>query len=118
MTTEEKREHEKRTVNLMIQIYCRGKHRTGKNGLCGECRELTEYCDMRTDKCPFMETKTFCSACKAHCYSRDKREKIREVMRYSGPRMLLCHPALAVKHAAVTLKNRRQKEKGEKGNVS
>ena len=104
MTTEQKRAHEKQTVDLMIEIYCHGKHHTKNHTLCQECLELTDYCNVRTDKCPFMETKTFCSACKVHCYAKDKKEKIREVMRYSGPRMMLYHPVLAIKHAIVTLK--------------
>ena len=50
------------------------------------------------EKCPHMETKTFCSCCKTHCYKPDMKQKIKEVMRYSGPRMLFHHPVLAVKH--------------------
>lgn len=103
---QEKREQEKATVGLMIKIYCHGKHQTKKGELCPECKELTDYCNVRTEKCPFMETKTFCSACSVHCYAKDKKEKIREVMRYAGPRMLLYHPILAVKHAVITLKSK------------
>ena len=47
---------------------------------------------------PFMKEKTFCANCKVHCYKPEMREKIRKVMRFSGPRMLLYHPALAVWH--------------------
>ena len=39
-----------------------------------------------------MESKTFCSNCRVHCYCPDMREKIRMVMRFSGPRMLFYHP--------------------------
>lgn len=96
-SVESKREREKMLVSQMIRLYCRKKHRT-KNGLCPECRELDEYARLRSDKCPFMETKTFCSNCKVHCYKPQMREKIREVMRFSGPRMILNHPILAVRH--------------------
>ena len=58
-----------------------------------------------------METKTFCSACKVHCYKPALREKIRAVMRWYGPRMLTVHPVLALRHAAVTLKAKRQTKK-------
>ena len=30
--------------------------------------------------------------------------KIREVMRFAGPRMLFVHPTMAIKHVVVTLK--------------
>ncbi|MDD6573157.1 MAG: nitrous oxide-stimulated promoter family protein [Thermoflexaceae bacterium] len=112
---EKKRQNEEKTLRLMIQIYCHGHHgkqREQKEALCEECWQLMDYAKMRIQKCPFMETKTFCSACKVHCYIPQKREKIREVMRYSGPRMLLYHPILAIKHAAVTLKEK-QKEQGD-----
>ena len=98
MTPEEKREHEKKTVDLMIRIYCHGNHHTKGKSLCKDCEELTSYCNLRTDKCPFMETKTFCSNCKVHCYKPAMREKIREVTRFSGPRMLFYHPMLAIRH--------------------
>ena len=86
-STADKREREKRMVSEMIALYCRKKHHT-KGGLCPECADLEAYARMRSDKCPFMETKTFCSNCKVHCYKPVMREKIREVMRFSGPRML------------------------------
>ena len=60
----------------------------------------------------FMENKTFCSNCRVHCYKPEMREKIREVMRFSGPRMLLCHPILAVWHVVC---RRGGKEKAEEG---
>ncbi len=96
-TIQSKREREKTTVSLMISIYCKKKHHTGKK-LCPECEKLQEYAMQRSDKCPFMETKTFCSNCKVHCYKPDMREKIREVMRFSGPRMIFHHPVMAVRH--------------------
>ena len=92
-----KREREKVMVSQMIALYCRGNHHTGK-GLCEECARLEEYARMRSDKCPFMETKTFCSNCKVHCYQPQMREQIRQVMRYAGPRMLFHHPAMAIRH--------------------
>jgi hypothetical protein len=33
-----------------------------------------------------------------HCYQREIRAQVREVMRYAGPRMLLRHPILAITH--------------------
>jgi hypothetical protein len=35
---------------------------------------------------------------RALCYTPDMRERIRAVMRFSGPRMLLHHPWLALMH--------------------
>ena len=106
--TEIKREWEKYVVLQMIALYCRKKHRCADGNLCGDCLALAEYAKTRSDKCPFMETKTFCSNCKVHCYSPEMREKIRAVMRYSGPRMLLCHPACVLRHIIETKKEQKR----------
>lgn len=109
---ETKREREKRTVAMMIRLYCRKNHRT-KSGLCPECQLLHDYAMLRSDKCPFMETKTFCSNCKVHCYKADMREKIRAVMRFSGPRMIFSHPIMAIRHV---IESKREKKRMEKEN--
>lgn len=102
---QDKREREKAMVSDMILLYCQKQHKLlrkssglKKTDFCPECAELEEYARMRSDKCPFMETKTFCSNCKVHCYKPDMRERIRIVMRFSGPRMLFVHPAAAIRH--------------------
>lgn len=106
---ESKREREKRTVALMIRLYCRKKH--GTSGvLCADCQALTEYALMRSDKCPFMEKKTFCSNCHVHCYKPEMREKIREVMRFSGPRMIFRHPVMAIRHLIESKKEKKRLE--------
>ncbi len=103
---ERKREKEKQTMAAMMEIYCHGVHKQPLHRLCGECRELLAYAALRTDRCPFMATKIFCSACRVHCYTREKQEKIRAVMRYAGPRMLLIHPGQALRHVWVTLRSK------------
>ena len=108
--TELKREREKKIVSQMIQLYCRKKHNT-KGELCEECRSLTEYALLRSDKCPFMETKTFCSNCKVHCYKPDMREQIKDVMRFSGPRMMLYHPVAAIRHVIESKREKRRLQK-------
>jgi len=108
MDVQSKREREKETVSLMIAIYCRKKH--GGKTLCPDCAALDSYARQRSDKCPFMETKTFCSNCKVHCYKPDLREKIREVMRFSGPRMILHHPIMAIRHVMETKKEKKRLE--------
>jgi len=88
---------ERKTVEAMIIIYCRGMHQTGK-GLCKDCRTLLEYANRRLNKCPFQEGKTTCANCRVHCYKPDMRNRIRNVMKYSGPRMTYRHPVLALFH--------------------
>ncbi len=85
---------EKEVIDAMIKIYCRGRHSSPKNELCEDCRKLKEYSFKKLDNCPFKERKPSCRQCTIHCYEDDMRQKIREVMRYSGPK-LLSHAPLA-----------------------
>ena len=89
---------EKKTLEAMVNIYCRAKHETHSE-LCPECTEFLAYAKMRLDKCPFQEKKSTCGKCLVHCYKPDMKERVKRVMRYSGPRMLLHHPGLALHHA-------------------
>lgn len=107
---ESKREREKRTVALMIRLYCRKQHGM-RGGLCPDCQALLDYASLRSDKCPFMETKTFCSNCRVHCYKPEMREKIRAVMRFSGPRMIFSHPVMAMRHVIESKREQRRLKK-------
>lgn len=102
-----KRQREKQMVSQMIALYCRRKHHT-KGDLCPDCAALSRYACMRSDRCPFMETKTFCSNCRVHCYQPEMREKIREVMRFSGPRMIFYHPVAAIRHVVETKREKKR----------
>ena len=122
-----KREREAQMVSQMIALWCRRHHGGGRAGeqassddaparvklgfraitLCPECAELRGYAVARIERCPHMGTKTFCSACPSHCYRPAMREKIREVMRWSGPRMIRYRPITAVRHAMVTVQVKR-----------
>jgi hypothetical protein len=90
-------ESEKRVVYRMITIYCRSKHKPEK-GLCSECESLNNYALQRLERCPFGENKPTCGSCTIHCYKSDMQIRIKEVMRFSGPRMLFIHPIEAIKH--------------------
>lgn len=96
-------------VSEMIALYCRKQH-GNREGLCPDCAALDTYARQRSDKCPFMETKTFCSNCRVHCYRPEMREKIRAVMRFSGPRMMFHHPVMAVRHVLKTKKEKKRLE--------
>lgn len=87
---------ESKTVEKMIILYCR-KHHLVKQ-LCPECLELVNYAHERLKKCPFQGGKTTCAKCHVHCYNPAKRERIRKIMRYSGPRMLFYHPIASIQH--------------------
>jgi len=108
---EKKRQKEQYVVDEMIRLYCRKNHaaeeRQGER-MCPDCQALSEYAKLRSQRCPFMEEKTFCSNCKVHCYKIEMREKIRQVMRFSGPRMLLYHPVLAIWHLICSFREKKK----------
>lgn len=87
---------EKVIVAKMILIYCKKKHRNKE--LCEECSHVQEYALNRLSACRFGEDKKACAKCPIHCYKPDYRQKIRQIMRFSGPWMLLYHPIESIRH--------------------
>ena len=90
-------EREKRTVSLMIDIYC-SRHHKSSGGLCPDCSSLLAYAHGRLDRCPKGNGKTSCRKCEIHCYAPQRKQQIREVMRYVGPRMIYISPMEAIRH--------------------
>jgi len=90
-------EREKRTVGIMVKMYCNHNH--GKKGsICSECNELIEFANERIEKCVFQNNKPVCSECQIHCYRQEMRDKIKVVMRFAGPRMIFLHPIIGIRH--------------------
>jgi hypothetical protein len=85
------------TMRAMVRIYCRSLH-GAQVSLCPDCEELMRYATRRIDRCVFGEDKPTCARCTVHCYNTAMRERVREVMRYAGPRMIWRHPLLALAH--------------------
>ncbi len=105
-------EEEKNNIKFMIELYCKKNH--NGNPLCEECQGLLNFANMKIDRCPMKETKTFCSTCHIHCYPKEKREAVRTVMKWSGPRMLIYNPPLAIKHVVNTVKHKVKQKNSNK----
>ncbi len=86
-------EDEKETVRAMIKIYCKKHHEQP----CRKCSELIDYAYKKIDLCT-QDPKPACSGCKIHCYNKNMKKKIKQVMRYSGPRMIIYHPIMMIRH--------------------
>jgi len=97
--------NEKKTVKVMIQIYCSANHKQ-ENRLCENCQSLFEYAESRIDKCKFKSQNLVCSECKVHCFRPEKREKIKEIMRYSGQKVIWKHPVLAIRYLINKIKSK------------
>ncbi|WP_294079212.1 nitrous oxide-stimulated promoter family protein [Proteiniphilum sp. UBA5384] len=90
----------------MIFLYCRSKHGSVKE-LCIECGALERYALQRLEKCRYGEDKPTCATCPVHCYRSDMRMKIKEVMRFSGPRMMFFHPLDTIRHYCQEIRRNR-----------
>ena len=90
-------ERERKTISAMVQLHCQDNHDQTR-GICDECADLQGYAFLRLDKCPFGDSKPTCAKCVIHCYKPAMREKIKNVMRYSGPKVTFRHPILALFH--------------------
>lgn len=90
--------HEKETVERMIRFYCNKNHKSSEGSLCEDCDSLLVYAHKRLDYCQFGEDKTTCRKCPVHCYNPEMRQRIKQVMRFSGPRLALRAPITWIRH--------------------
>ena len=79
----------------MIRIYCRHHH---YQDLCNECGAILTYAIARIEKCVYGPEKPACNKCTVHCYSPAMRVKVKEIMHFSGPKMIYEHPVMALIH--------------------
>lgn len=86
---------EKETVEKMIRLFY---HCRRRRPLPPEARQLLDYCLQRLDHCPAGQDKLSCKRCPRHCYQPERREQIRQVMRWAGPRMIFYHPICSIRH--------------------
>lgn len=102
MTENKRLAREKETVKTMIEIFCQGHHQA--EGLCPSCQALLDYAFLRVNSCKYGAEKQTCAKCPVHCYKPEMRERIRSVMRYSGPHMIYKHPRMAARHMLDSLR--------------
>jgi hypothetical protein len=90
-----------RLIGKFVEVYCAGKHGTGERSLfclpagqrerrlCAECAEFMAYAVARRMKCPLEAEKPSCKHCRIHCYNKTNLAKTKEIMAYSGKRLML-----------------------------
>jgi predicted amidophosphoribosyltransferase len=95
-----------KTLALFIHLYCHYKHADSERKgvdlrthdvaaiagktivLCPECTKLLAHAFVKRTHCP-MDPKPMCKHCPNHCYHPTYRQQIREVMKFSGRKMVL-----------------------------
>lgn len=70
-------------LQRFTEVYCRKHHERASGSLCDECANLLRYARRRVEACPY-DPKPKCKDCPTHCYSAANRQRIREIMRFSG----------------------------------
>ncbi len=103
---------EKELITIMINIYNKKKFK--QKQLTKEMQELLDYAYVRIENCPHRKKnvngeKPFCSCCTIQCYKADMKQKMVEVMKFSGPRLIFLHPIVSIDHLQKTLKFKKSK---------
>jgi len=91
-------ERDKTTVRQMVELYA--KHHPEFD------ESIADYACRRLEHCRYGENKPACKDCPIHCYAPDKREEMKKVMRWSGPRMFFYSPRAAFRHIWQGIKNK------------
>lgn len=89
---------------LFTSVYCQAHHDGSKAALvvadpplrrlplhkypvCADCAAFLRYAFERRLRCPLAE-KPACKHCPVHCYKPGHRERVREIMRFSGQHLI------------------------------
>ena len=99
-------ECEKKTISAMINMYCRAFH-SSKASPCFECKEVKDYAYFRLDRCIYAANKPTCNKCKVQCWEVAYKDRIINIMRFSGPRLIFTHPILAFMHIVDSIKSKK-----------
>jgi len=93
-------------LGKFVEVYCRHHHgdaprepfamknldvsptSLGKRKVCEDCRRLLSHAVAKRVRCP-LEPKPSCRVCTEHCYAKRYRERIRQVMKFSGRHLIL-----------------------------
>ena len=90
---------DRKVLEAMGRIFCKAHHSGEKDpcALCSLCHEIVEVTLVRTASCPYGHEGN-CQDCAIHCQRGEAQERIREIMRYAAPRMVLRHPLMTMEY--------------------
>ena len=92
-----------RILALFTSVYCQGHHNCERVPLaalpeqlavlnrypcCQECLDFLSYAIERRLQCPITENPN-CKHCQIHCYHAGHRDRVRQIMRYSGKKLIM-----------------------------
>ncbi len=100
-----KMRHDFKTLLTFVSIFCKHQHDAEPKTrlslkthdidalagravhLCPQCSRLATHALIKRTNCP-MAPKPSCKSCPVHCYHATFREEMKEVMRFSGRKLL------------------------------
>ncbi len=93
-------EKELKVIGRFTEVWCAGHHHGGQQPvtipggtvtlqLCPDCAEFFAYAVQKRHTCPLEPEKPSCKKCPVHCYAPPQRAKVRQIMAWSGRRMIL-----------------------------
>jgi predicted amidophosphoribosyltransferase len=95
-----------RLLVTFVRVYCENQHPAAERkafalrgfdmtrlarkplALCPDCTRLLGHALVKRQRCP-MNPKPMCKHCPSHCYAPVYRQQIRQVMKYSGRRLVM-----------------------------
>lgn len=95
-------DQEKETFLEMVTLYCR--HRLKAMSVPEPYEQLVNYAYKRLERCRWGTKKPNCHQCRVHCYAPDKRQQVREIMKWAGPRMIIYAPIKAMRYLINSMK--------------
>ena len=95
-------DQEKETLREMVTLYCR--HRLKATSMPEPYEQLVDYAYKRLERCRWGTKKPNCHQCRVHCYAPDKRQQVREIMKWAGPRMIIYAPIKAMRYLINSMK--------------
>ncbi len=102
---------EVKTIQFMTEIYCRKHHGSESGQLCEDCKDFLAYATKRLACCPYGAEKPVCKKCKIHCFQKEYKDKAKEIMSFSGPRLMARHPILSARHVVAMFRKALDKPK-------
>lgn len=89
-----------KVIARFTEVWCAGQHHDGKQPLtvcpgvppltlCPDCTAFLQYAVKKRLCCPLEAEKPTCRRCRIHCYAPQQRALVKQIMAWSGRRMIL-----------------------------
>ena len=89
-----------KVIAKFTEVWCAGQHHNDRQPvtvhqglqpfkLCPDCTAFLQYAVKKRLCCPLEAEKPTCRRCRIHCYAPQQRALVKQIMAWSGKRMIL-----------------------------